>query len=280
MFKFKKLSYGFLVVSLMLSIPSFAASHKKTMSDSAFIAKKDNKVIIEIGNCKKRHSPVSTFKIALALMGFDSGILKNKDAPQWSFKEDYEKNFPSWYSRKKGLEYHWCQDHTPATFIKHSVLWFSHQITQRLGTRAFQGYVMRLNYGNKDVTGAPGKNDGLFNSWLRTSLKISPLEQVEFLEKLVSKQLDVSDKAQEKTIEIMDRKEEWDGWKLYGKTGGGKGPQGWFIGWVEKDGQRIVFAQFLDRNDPQLDLTGITIHDSVGLTAKEVIKKHLVNWLQ
>jgi beta-lactamase class D len=270
----RKPFYSFFVVSLIFSLSVFAMN-PKNIQPSAFVAKKGNKVIMEIGNSKKRHPPFSTFKIALALMGFDSGILQSKDTPCWSFKEAYEKKFPSWYTRKKGLRYHWCQDHTPASFMKYSVLWFSHQITQRLGEKKFQTYVTRLNYGNKDISGTPGKKDSLFKSWLNTSLKISPLEQVEFLEKLLSHELDVSKEAQEKTREIMDKEEEWNGWKLYGKTGGGSGPQGWFIGWVEKDKQKIVFAQFLDKNDPHVDWAEVPIHASIGMTAKEVIKKNI-----
>ena len=104
----------------------------KQRAHSGFIAKQDNKIIKTIGKYEDRHAPFSTFKVALALMGFDAGILENKDLPKWAFKEEYEKNFQSWYTRKKGLEYNWCQEHTPATFMKNSVVWFSHQITERL----------------------------------------------------------------------------------------------------------------------------------------------------
>lgn len=247
---------------------------------SGFIAKQDNKIIMTIGKYKDRHAPFSTFKVALALMGFDAGILESKDSPRWAFKEEYEKNFQSWYTRKIGLKYHWCQEQTPATFMKNSVLWVSHQITERLGAKNFQDYVSKLNYGNKDVSGTIGedglhKNDGLLNSWLGTSLQISPLEQVEFLEKLLANKLAVSSQAQEKTREIMDREEDWNGWRLYGKTGGGSGDNGWFVGWIEKDGQQIIFAQYLDKTDPNLDLTGVPVQRTVGLTAKEIIKKQM-----
>ncbi len=247
--KFIKLT-TILFIAAGLNLTNIASAAKpknleKNKVNSGFIAKEDNKIIKTIGNYEDRHSPFSTFKVALALMGFDSGILKSKDSPKWQFQEEYEKNFQSWYTRDKGLEYHWIQAHTPETFMKYSVVWFSHLITDRLGKEKFQNYVAKLKYGNMDVTGTPGKDDGLLNSWLATSLLISPLEEVEFLEKLLANKLEVSREAQEKTKEIMDRKEEWNGWKLYGKTGGGTGNNGWFIGWVEKDNRHIVFAQYL-----------------------------------
>ncbi len=246
---------------------------------SAFLAKKNGVILEEKGNCDKRHAPYSTFKVVLALMGFDAGILKSKDSPKWSFKEEYEQNFQSWYTRDKGFEYGWCQDHTPKTFMMKSVLWFSHQITQALGAEKFENYVMKLHYGNQDISGTPGMNDALLNSWLGTSLKISVREQVDLLEKLLAGNLDVSKETQEKTREVMDREEEWNGWKLYGKTGGGSGSNGWFVGWIEKEGQAIVFAHYLDLTDPALDLTGITQQKTVGLTAKELIKRELQDYL-
>ena len=77
----------------------------------------------------------------------------------------------------------------------------------------------------------------------------------------------------------MDRGEEWNGWKLYGKTGGGSRDNGWYIGWIEKDEKQIIFAQYLDLTDSNLDLTDLPSHKSVGLTAKEVIKRQMLNFL-
>lgn len=246
--------------------------------NSAFIATQDNKTIKEVGNVDEHHAPFSTFKVALALMGFDAGILESKDYPKWSFKKEYGANFP-WYNIEEN-KYGWVGDHTPETFMAKSVLWFSHQITEKLGKEKFQEYVSKLTYGNQDVSGTPGKDDGLLNSWLGTSLQISPCEQVEFLEKLLTNNLPLFEDAQAKTREIMDRKEMWNEWKLYGKTGGGSGNTGWFIGWVEKEGMPpVIFAQYLDKKDPNLDLTDLPIQQSIGLIAKELSKKNILNFL-
>lgn len=250
---------------------------EKSSSHSAFIAKKDGETIISEGKADERHSPFSTFKVVLALAGFDAGILKDKDSPQEPFREEYEQNLQSWYTREKGSKLNWTQDQTPKTYMKHSVVWFSHLITQRLGNERFQEYVSKLNYGNMDVSGTPGKDDGIFNSWLGTSLLISTKEQAEFLERLLNNTLDLSPEAQEKTREIMDREEDWDGWKLYGKIGGGE--DGWFIGWIEKNGQRIVFSQYLDLRDG-IDLTDLPTQTTVGIIAKEVVKRKIMNFLR
>jgi beta-lactamase class D len=44
-------------------------------ADSCFIAKEKNQVLKTDGNCDKRYAPMSTFKIVLSLIGFDSDIL-------------------------------------------------------------------------------------------------------------------------------------------------------------------------------------------------------------
>ena len=270
----KIVPYAF-IISIFCSNAAFCMEPQQEV-ESAFIAKQGNKIITEVGNPIKRRAPFSTFKTVLAAIGFDAGILESKDSPKWSFKKEYMVNIP-WYNIEEN-KYGWVGDHTPETFMANSVLWFSHQITEKLGKEKFQGYVSKLNYGNKDVSGTPGKDDSLLKSWLGTSLEISPREQVEFLEKLLTHTLPLSEDAQVKTREIMDRKETWNEWKLYGKTGGGNFNNGWFIGWIEKDGtQPIVFAQYLDKNDPDLNLEGLPVHPTVGLTAKEVAKRHLKN---
>lgn len=255
--KMKKL---FVIVFALLGFYLIANFFNPEPVKMVFIAKRNGKVVKTKGDYVTQNPPCSTFKVVLSLMGFDSGILQDKDSPKWSFKKEYEANFQSWYKPEMATKYGWHGEHTPATYIQNSIVWFSHQITQRLGKEKFQEYVNRLNYGNKDVSGTPGQDDGLLNSWLETSLKISPQEQVEVLEKMLANSLDISKDAQNKTVEIMVKKDidgqpiEWGGWKLYGKTGGGTGCHRWFIGWVEKGEDKIVFAQYigLTKDTPEL----------------------------
>ncbi|MHB9147987.1 MAG: penicillin-binding transpeptidase domain-containing protein [Candidatus Amoebophilus sp.] len=104
---------------------------------------------------------------------------------------------------------------------------------------------------------------------------------MEFIEKLVANKLNLSKKSQEKTKEIMNREEDWNGWRLYGKTGAANETTGWFIGWIEKEGKDpIIFTQYLDLNDINLNLKDIPIHKSVGLTAKELAKREIFGFLQ
>ena len=133
----------------------------------------------------------------------------------------------------------------------------------------FSNYVTTLKYGNQDVSGTPGKNDGLLRCWLGTSLEITPLQQMEFMEKLMTKQLPVSIYAQEKTIKIMKLEEKWGTWDVYGKTGTGSG-KGWFIGWIQNQNRQIAFVQYIECNESDPNPKNFT-----GRIAKDMVKARL-----
>lgn len=197
------------------------------------------------GQCNERISSASTFKIAISLMGFDSGILTGPGTPEWSFKAGY----PDWRSE-------WKQSTTPKIWLKYSVVWYSQQITQTLGEERFSGYVQAFGHGNEDVSGDTGVNNGLTRAWLSSSLQISPLEQIGFLSRMLEGKLPVSDEAVAQTKAIMEHHTLPQGWNTFGKTGAGlpfgpdgkllKGqPFGWYVGWAEKGNRRVVFARLV-----------------------------------
>lgn len=245
-------------------------------SDLTFIALHKADIVRQEGDIQKQHAPFSTFKIALALFGFEENILTSPETPEWSFQPEFEKRFQDWYAHEIGVKYHWVQNHTPKTFMKNSVVWFSHEITSRLGKVKFQDLVTKLNYGNMDISGTPGKKDGLLNSWLGTSLKISPLEQVNFIALLENENLPgFSKKSQELTKLCLNRDETWGEWQLYGKTGAGN-KTGWFVGWIEKRNEKIYFASFLDGSH----LTSDSKDTPSGIMAKEQAKEQLKSFWQ
>jgi beta-lactamase class D len=125
------------------------------------------KVLLQEGDCVTRVTPASTFKIAISLMGFDSGFLKDAHNPTLPFREGYV----DW----RGAE--WKKPTDPKRWIEYSVVWFSQQVTRHLGAARFQKYADAFDYGNRDLSGDPGKNNGLMFSWIGSSLQIAPLEQ-------------------------------------------------------------------------------------------------------
>ncbi|MER8464133.1 class D beta-lactamase [Mesorhizobium sp. M1396] len=201
------------------------------------------KTLYRDGVCDQRFSPASTFKVPLSLIGYDSGILGDEHTPSW----DYKPEFKAVKRDQKTVD--------PVIWERDSILWFSREITRRLGPQSFAGYVSKFDYGNADVSGNPGKNDGLTQSWVNSSLKITPVEQVDFLRKLLTRKLPVSAKAYDMTSAIVPTFQA-GGWTVQGKTGStklandddkvrDKRSLGWFVGWANKDGRQIVFARLV-----------------------------------
>ncbi len=211
---------------------------RSSFAKDCFLVKEKAEVLKNEGNCKLAYSPHSTFKIALSLMGFDSGILESPQSPSFSFKKEYS----SGINVCKG-------DHNPKSWMRDSCVWFSQVLTSKLGMKKFRDYVSKFNYGNKDVSGDPGKDNALERSWLNSSIRITPDEQLQFIQNVIDKKLSVSEKAYAMTKEILFIQELPGGWNLYGKTGNGryKGElqHGWFVGWIEKDGRKLVFVNHI-----------------------------------
>lgn len=253
----------------MIFIFSFGAMSSLVFAnDACFLAKENGVMIKQEGNCEVHQAPCSTFKIALSLMGFNEGILTDETHPVWTFKKGY----PDF------LEI-WKQPHNPTAWMKNSCVWYSQLITQKLGMEQFKHYVDAFHYGNQDVSGDKGKNNGLTRSWLSSSLRISPKEEIEFVERVNQNKLPVNAHALEMTKKILFVEELPGGWKLFGKTGAGyflnedgsKQPDniiGWFVGWIQKENRTIYFSQFVVEKDNK--------DFSTGKHARELVKQKLL----
>lgn len=220
--------------------------------------------------CEERHAPCSTFKVPLALMGFETGVLKDESTLfKWDGKQ---RSIPAWN-----------QDHTAATWMSNSVVWYSQLLTPQMGRKKIQSFINKFDYGNKDFSG------GLKDAWLtpapimdqdptKSSIKISGYEQIEFLKKLWTEKLPVSQRSMELTQKIMFLETSPKGFTLQGKTGTGyTGPGykqrlGWFIAHIEGNGQEYLAVVNLN------DLPNKPGPDGFASShAKEIMKKVLVS---
>jgi beta-lactamase class D len=187
------------------------------------------------GDCAMRFSPCSTFKVPLALMGFDSGVLTDAHHPRWDY--DPKRDVAHRAVERAATD--------PTRWEADSVVWYSQELTRKLGMQRFQAYVDRFGYGNRDLSG------GLTRAWLGSSLTISPDEQVAFLRRMLGHKL-VSARAHAQAEAVIPRFAGSGGWRVHGKTGSGGLPDGsllgWFVGWADKEGgggkRRVVFARF------------------------------------
>jgi beta-lactamase class D len=246
-------------VLCLLGAPAWAAPVCTVVTEAS-----DGKQILRQGpQCDTRTAPQSTFKIALSLIGYDRGVLQDERAPAWPYKPEYEAWLESW---KKTVD--------PTSWQRDSVVWYSRELTRLLGAERLQQDVDRLDYGNRDLSGDPGKNNGLTNAWLSSSLQISPDEQIVFLRKLLSYQAPVSKTAVDRTLAIIPQFPLADGWIVHGKSGTGlqrnpdggteQGRQvGWFVGWAQKGEHKVVFAHLIKDDAKNDTFAGLRARDAM-----------------
>lgn len=234
-------------------------------AEDCFIATEleTGKVLAKQGLCATRHPPQSTFKVPLALMGYDAGILKSADEPVFTPPADADTERP----QTRGPQ-------TPASWMKYSVVCYSQVLTRQLGAERIAGYLKGFAYGNENAGGVKGDAEPLTRFWLSSSLRISPREQIDFLRRMLKGELPVSPNAVRETMRLMAQEEQPAGWLLFGKTGSGfvrtqdgaidrSRPFGWFMGFAQKDGHSVVFVRFtsLDVASPE----------SLGLVARRQV---------
>lgn len=224
--------------------PAASPQAATTGSSCTLLADSAGKILFEEGDCDRATTPASTFKIPLALMGFDAGILTGPLAPLVPYADSIGASLPSHRAATD-----------PTRWMTESVVWYSQRMTRILGRGKFQGYVDRFGYGNRDLAGDPGRDDGLTRAWLSSSLAISPRAQLAFLAKVRARSLGVSPKAYAMLDSLMPRFPGPDGWTVAGKTGSGfpkdssgavieGGSVGWLAGWLERDGRaRLLFVR-------------------------------------
>ncbi|WEZ82943.1 class D beta-lactamase [Rhizobium sp. 32-5/1] len=230
-----------LALSAFCAIPAQARTLCTVIADA-----KTGDILVRDGECDARVTPASTFKIPLAVMGYDSGFLQDAYRPTLPFRQ----GDPDWGGDN------WKQPTDATRWLKYSVVWFSQRITVHLGAKKLTDYARSFDYGNADFSGDAGKDNGLERAWIASSLKVSPIEQITFLRRLINHQLPVSDAAVDKTIVVVEGRTLPSGWAIKGKTGMAyprnsdgsfdrSHPWGWYVGWGKKGDRTIVFARLV-----------------------------------
>ena len=195
--------------------------------------------------CRQEESPYSTFKIISALSGLQNGVIVDETSTM-----EYD-----------GTNYgnlDWNGDLTLEEAFQKSCIWYIRKVIDSVGKDKIQEELNGLQYGNCDISEWNGSNinpmEMLNGFWLNSSLRISPLEQVEVLSRIFEGYSDYDSR----NIEILKRimlVEETDSQKIYGKTGSGNG-EAWFVGFSESDGERRYFAIFLNDSEQRDRVSG------------------------
>jgi len=176
--------------------------------------------------CAQRISPCSTYKIPHSLIALETGVVPDQH------------HVIEWDGTQYPVEV-WNQDHTMASAVQNSVVWYFQAVASEIGTERMQAYLDQFGYGNRDISG------GLTRFWLGSSLEISADEQIDFLHRLDMGDLPVSARSMDIVKEVLVL-EETDAYVYRGKTGScmpeGEHPLGWFVGYVSYGDRPYIFA--------------------------------------
>lgn len=189
--------------------------------------------IHDIDHATLRVAPNSTYKIYDALFGLEESII----TPDASLIEWNHEIYP--------FET-WNADQTLQSAMSNTVNWYFQAIDQQLGASALKSYIQRIGYGNKTISGE------LSSYWLESSLKISPIEQVELLTKLYNNSFGF-DPENINAVKDSIRLYSSETGTFYGKTGTGRiddqDISGWFVGCIETADNTYFFATNIRADD-------------------------------
>ena len=119
-------------------------------------------------------------------------------------------------------------------------------IDRQAGFPAIRDYIKKTGYGNQIVRG------DLSSYWADSSLSISPIEQIEMLQKLYYNQFDFSPENINAVKDSIYLYSEGNS-KIYGKTGTGEvngtNALGWFIGYIEQEDHTYFFATSIQNDN-------------------------------
>lgn len=201
--------------------------------------KTDDYLVIASDNDRSGEAklPASTFKIPNSVIALETGVVGDPD-----------KDVFQWDGVARSIEA-WNRDHTLRSAIAASAVPVYQEIARRIGTERMQKYVDLFEYGNRDIGG------GIDQFWLTGNLRIDPIQQVDFVDRLRRGALPVSKRSQEMVRDILPVTKSGDS-IIRAKTGLlgaelGKPSLGWLVGWAEKGDEQTVFALNLDVREPR-----------------------------
>lgn len=203
----------------------------------------------------QRFTTASTFKILNTLISLEEkAILGKDDVFKWDGHIYYISN--------------WNCDQTLESAFKVSCVWCFQELARRVGIEKYRSYLQQASYGELDES-----FDGE-TFWLDGSLKISAIEQVEFLKKVYQHTLPFSASSY-KTLRQIMLVEKTQAFTIRAKTGFAgrfKSKIGWYVGYVETSSDVWFFATNIDIDDEK-DLPLRLTLTREALQIKGVIKE-------
>lgn len=168
--------------------------------------------------------PASTFKIPNTLIGLELGLIDSAYVFKWDGRERWNKA--------------WSQDLILAKAFRYSCVPCYQDLARRIGDSTMRAWLDTMSYGNENIGG------GLDQFWLVGDLRISPRQQIDFLERLSSRRLGLSSSTYN-TFESMFVIDTTATGVWSGKTGMAVRDDeyhGWFVAWIDRPDGRWLSA--------------------------------------
>ncbi len=175
---------------------------------------------------KRGQLPASTFKIPNTIIGIETGVLQ----PDTSVFR--------WDGSPRAMEI-WQQDLNLEQAFQYSCVPCYQEVARKIGVERMQHFLQKLDYGDMRVDSI---NLDVF--WLAGESRITPFQQIDFLERFYFEKLPISVSTVEvvKSIMFLGVFQEAE---IYAKTGwvsrNGLN-SGWFVGFARKQDDVLFFA--------------------------------------
>lgn len=217
-------------------------------NDSFVVYHKNNEEIIgyNLQRANKRFIPGSTFKIPNTVIALSEKIITNIN--QIFYYYNGQEVFLDVWTNNMSLKEAFKTSNVPAF----------QEIATSIGLTKMKEYINKFEYGNQNI------GNIIDRFWLDGPLEISSIEQIVWLDKLLDNKFNTDSSVIDRLYEIAYIENINDHWKLYGKTGWAN-KAGWFIGWIEKNNNRFIFA------------INLNIEESKDLPLREIITKEILN---
>ncbi|MBW8686258.1 class D beta-lactamase [Chitinophaga rhizophila] len=195
--------------------------------------------VYNLERAQERFLPASTFKIFNALVGLETGVIK-----------DTSYVIP-WDGVTRSIS-DWNQNLSMQQAFRLSSVPYFQEVARRVTKPVMQQWLDTIKYGNMKIS----KIDTF---WLDNSLQISPDEQLGFVKKLYFDQLPFHKVTMQNVRQIM-RMETKPEYELSYKTGMGvvgRKTIAWITGWIEEAGHPTFFVLNLETENSSLNVPDV-----------------------
>lgn len=152
--------------------------------------------------------------------------------------------------------------------VETSCVWYFRQIMNEVGEEKVKKELQELGYGNADTSEWNGSGINsiadLNGFWLDSTLRITPMEQVQVLARIFKGQTIYSEEEINILRNVMLKDSVGD-YTILGKTGTNQNKEGWYAGIAECKEKKYSFAVYISSED--------TKNTASGKVAREIVKE-------